>query len=34
MTKRAAHYPFMADAWARYDNVHADCAAGCMLQLR
>ena len=29
-----AHYPFTKDAWARYDNVHADCAGGCVLQLK
>ena len=37
----AAHYPFSDQAWARYDNVWADCTAtglssssGCMLQLK
>jgi hypothetical protein len=28
------HYPFSSDAWARYDHVHTDCGAGCVVQLR
>ena len=28
------HYPFTKDAWARYDNVYADCSGECVLQLR
>ena len=28
------HYPFTKDAWARYDNVHADCSGECVLQLK
>eukprot|EP01043_Picozoa_sp_COSAG02_P012786 COSAG02_NODE_501_length_21049_cov_34.002768_15_plen_347_part_00 len=34
----AAHYPFSSKAWARYDNVHADCSSqsssGCVLQIK
>lgn len=28
------HYPFRTNAWARYDHVHVDCGAGCVVQLR
>lgn len=30
----AAHYPFTSTAWARYDNVHADCVHDCVLQVK
>ena len=31
---KSAHYQFSHDAWARYDNVLADCGANCTVELR
>ena len=31
---KAAHYPFTAHAWARYDNVVVDCSKDCTVEVR